>query len=190
LANETRYVYNYSQKDDRKKILDELMRFAMKDGKIIDENIQNYGMLDAEKPLEITGTVSGTDLIEKTGKDLLFKVGDLLGPQSELYQEKERQSPVDMFYSHHYARTLKVEIPAGYKLSGLDALKMDVKFNLNGSEACGFVSDYTVKGNLLTVNISEYYNVIQLPKEQFENFRKVINAAADFNKVNIVFEKI
>jgi hypothetical protein len=83
-----------------------------------------------------------------------------------------------------------LQIPQGYKLSGLDALKMNVKFDMNGGEACGFVSDYVVKDNLLTININEYYNVIQLPKEQFENFRKVINAAADFNKVNIVFEKM
>jgi hypothetical protein len=190
LANVPRYVYDFSQKDDKKKILDELMRFPMKDAMIEEEHIQNYDMMDNDKPLEISGIISGTDLIEKTGRDMLFKVGDLLGPQSELYQEKERQSQIDMFYAHHYLRTLKVQIPQGYKLSGLDALKMNVKFDGNGGEACGFVSDYVVKDNLLTININEYYNVIQLPKEQFENFRKVINAAADFNKVNIVFEKM
>ena len=137
-----------------------------------------------------SGEVIGTALIEKTGKDVLFKIGDVIGPQSELYQEKERQDPIDMFYAHHYSRTIKVEIPEAYKPAGLEALKMSIKFDFNGKPACGFVSDYKLENNLLTVNISEYYNVIQLPKEEFENFRKVINAAADFNKVNIVLEKI
>ena len=147
-------------------------------------------MLECDKPLEINGEVSGTALIEKTGKDVLFKIGDVIGPQSELYQDKPRQTNIDMELANHYSRTLKIEIPEGYKLSGVEALKMNIKFNYKGQDACGFVSDYEVKGNLLIVNITEYYNVIQYPKEEFENFRRVINASADFNKVNIVLEKI
>lgn len=190
LATETRFVYNYSEKDNKKKLVDELSKFAMEDAKVISADMKNYDFLDEEKPLEINSEIAGTALIEKTGKDVLFKIGEILGPQSELYQEKERQDPIDMFYAHHYSRTIKLEIPAGYKPTGLEALKMDIKFDLDGKPACGFKSDYKLEGNALTVNIIEYYNVIQLPKTEFENFRKVINAAADFNKVNIVLEKI
>ena len=190
LASNDRFAYNYLQKDEKKKLLDELMRFCMPDGKIISEEMKNTDMLECDKPLEINGEVSGTALIEKTGKDVLFKIGDVIGPQSELYQDKPRQTNIDMELANHYSRTLKIEIPEGYKLSGVEALKMNIKFNYKGQDACGFVSDYEVKGNLLIVNITEYYNVIQYPKEEFENFRRVINASADFNKVNIVLEKI
>ena len=190
LASNDRFAYNYLQKEEKKKLLDELMRFCMPDAKIISEEMTNYDLLEGEKPLEINGEITGTALIEKTGKDILFKIGDLLGPQSELYQEKPRESNIDMELAHHYKRILKVEVPAGYKLSGLEALKINVHFDFEGKEACSFVSDYTMTGNILTVNITESYNIIQLPKEQFENFRKVINAAADFNKVNVLLEKI
>jgi len=190
LASNDRFAYNYLQKDEKKKLLDELVRFCMPDGKIISEEMLNYDMLECEKPLEIKGEVRGTALIEKTGKDVLFKIGDLLGPQTELYQEKPRESDIDMQLENSQTRILKVEIPEGYKLSGLEALKNTVKFDYEGKEACGFIATYEVKGNLLTVNITEYYNVIRLPKSEFENFRKVINASADFNKINIVLEKI
>lgn len=190
LAYIYRFVFNYVQKEDRKKQLDELVKFAMADGRVINEDVKNTDFLDSEKPLVITGKVKGSSLIEKTGKDVIFKIGDVLGPQSELYQEKERQSQVDMLYAHSYKRTIRLEVPAGYKLSGQEAIKMNIHFDYAGKDACGFVSDYTLSGNVLTINIREYYNMIQLPKTEFENFRKVINAAADFNKVNVVLEKL
>ena len=190
LAFPYRFIFNYIQKDDKKKQLDELMKFAMPDARVVSEDVQGIDFLDAEKPLVTTGEVVGSALIEKTGKDVIFKIGDLLGPQSELYQEKERQSQIDMFYSHSYKRTIKLEIPAGYKLSGLEAIKMNIHFDYAGKDACGFVSDYTVDGNTLNVSVREYYNIIQLPKTEFENFRKVINAAADFNKISVVLEKL
>lgn len=190
LASNDRFAYNYIQKDEKKKMLDELMRFCMPDAKIISEEMKNTDLLDGDKPLDITGEVSGTALIEKTGKDVLFKIGDVIGPQAELYQEKPRESNMDMELAHHYKRTLKVEVPAGYKLSGIEALKMNIKLDYQGKDACGFVSDYEVRGNVLTVNIYEYYNIIQLPKSEYQQFRKVINASADFNKINIVLEKI
>jgi len=37
--------------------------------------------------------------------------------------------------------------------------------------------------------INEYYNTLFLPKSDYEDFKNVINAAADFNKVVLVFEK-
>ncbi len=190
LSTEARFVYNYTDKENKKKLVDELAKFSMEDARVTSAEMKNYDFLEQDKPLETSGEVIGTALIEKTGKDVLFKIGDVIGPQSELYQEKERQDPIDMFYAHHYSRTIKVEIPVGYKPSGLEALKMSIKFDYQNKPACGFVSDYKLENNELRVIINEYYNVIQLPKEEFENFRKVINAAADFNKVNIVLEKI
>ena len=167
-----------------------MMKFAMPDARVISEDVKNTDFLESETPLVTTGEVIGAALIEKTGKDVLFKIGDLLGPQSELYQEKPRQTQIDMFYAHSYKRILKLEIPAGYKLSGQEAIKMNIHFDYGGKDACGFVSDYTLENNLLMINIKEYYNTIQLPKTEFENFRKVINAAADFNKINVVLEKL
>jgi hypothetical protein len=83
-----------------------------------------------------------------------------------------------------------LQIPAGYKLSGQDAIKMNIHFDFGGKDSYGFISDYTLADNVLTISIREYYYAVQLPKSEFENFRKVINASADFNKVNIVLEKL
>jgi hypothetical protein len=53
----------------------------------------------------------------------------------------------------------------------------------------GFISSYTIEGNKLVITIHEYYKEINYAKSRAENYRKVINASADFNKVVLVIEK-
>ena len=53
----------------------------------------------------------------------------------------------------------------------------------------GFVSDYEVKGNILSVHIMEQYRRATYPLSQFLQFQKIINASADFNKIVLVLEK-
>jgi hypothetical protein len=52
----------------------------------------------------------------------------------------------------------------------------------------GFVSEYALRGSKLSVSVHEYYAKTSYPLQQFEDFRKVINAAADFNKLTLVLE--
>jgi hypothetical protein len=53
----------------------------------------------------------------------------------------------------------------------------------------GFVSSYEQNGNTLKITIKENYNSIFYPVQQYEEFKKVINASADFNKVVLVLDK-
>ena len=53
----------------------------------------------------------------------------------------------------------------------------------------GFVSSYKLTGNTLDVEVLETYRNIKYLPSEFEVFKKVINAAADFNKVVLVLEK-
>ena len=107
-----------------------------------------------------------------------------------MYQEKERQFDIEIPEPHQYSRHLIIQIPAGYKATGLDNLKMNVVANENGKESCKFVSEYELKGNVLDIKIFEIYHDTFTSKSIYEPYRKVINAAADFNKISIVFEKI
>ncbi len=52
-----------------------------------------------------------------------------------------------------------------------------------------FKSDYTLKDDLLEVRVEEFYKQIYAPLSRYEDFRKVVNAAADFNKITLVLEK-
>nr|MDQ3073851.1 hypothetical protein [Bacteroidota bacterium] len=83
-----------------------------------------------------------------------------------------------------------VTIPKGYEIQNVQ----DLVFNNSAKDekqqtVYSFVSNYKLEGNKLTVEISEFYESIYYPLEKFEDFRKVVNAAADFNKVVLVMKK-
>jgi hypothetical protein len=53
----------------------------------------------------------------------------------------------------------------------------------------GFVCNYEKNGNVLKITIREDYVNYFYPIQQYTAFKKVINAAADFNKVVLVLDK-
>ncbi|MEI9957560.1 MAG: hypothetical protein WDM90_14975 [Ferruginibacter sp.] len=47
-----------------------------------------------KKPLTIEADITTADLLEVAGKKILVKLGEVIGPQEEMYQEKARQLPL------------------------------------------------------------------------------------------------
>ncbi len=141
-------------------------------------------------PFKIEGNVAVEGLIEKAGPRYLFKIGLIIGPQMEMYQEKKRKFPAENTYNHSYKRTITFNIPAGYKIANLKDLNMDVVAKKGTERTMEFTSSYTLSGNQLIVKVNEFYNQISIPLSEFEAFRSVINAAADFNKITLILKKI
>lgn len=52
-----------------------------------------------------------------------------------------------------------------------------------------FVSGFTKEGNNVNIHVREEYRNLYYPVSQYEDFKKIINAAADFNKIVLVLEK-
>lgn len=142
------------------------------------------------KPFVIESVLEAPQLVENAGNKYLFKVGALIGPQAELYQEKARQSDAEIQFTHSFTRTINVQIPKGYKIKNPDDLKLEKKYTVGGKTLSSFVSGYQLEGDVLKINIYEDYETITYPKENFEQFRSVINASADFNKVVLILEKL
>jgi hypothetical protein len=169
----------------------EIIQSVSKSKDISNVKVQNTAMTDGvtNKPLIIEGDIVGTELIEQAGKRILFKLGDVIGPQEEMYQEKARRLPITIQYPHILDRKIEMEIPAGYTIKNPGDINMHITGEDTGNDNMGFVSTYTLEGNKLVVNIHEYYKDTDYPLSRLENFKKVINAAADFNKVVLVLEK-
>jgi hypothetical protein len=140
-------------------------------------------------PFNIEGDVDISSLIENAGNKYLFKVGDAIGPQEEMYNPDKRQNPVENQFNHGYHREITFNIPDGYTINNLNDINMDVAVLEDGKETSYFHSHYTVDGNTVKIVINEDYEKIDYPVDQFAQFQKVINASADFNKVVLVMEK-
>lgn len=143
----------------------------------------------AQKPYVVSGTISSPKFLDKAGAKYLFKVGDLIGPQEQLYQEETRQMPIEMNYCKNYVRTIRFKIPDGYKVSNAEKLNMDIYHkNAAGEKIMGFFSSYKITDAEVSVLVEEYYKEINLPVQEYEPFKAVINASADFNKIVLLFE--
>lgn len=186
-----RPIYNYLTPEKQKEANIDIIKNVAKSDRITDIKVENTAFTDVydNKPLIISGTITSGELVENAGSKLLFKVGELIGTQEQMYQEKPRQLPVELGYPHVLNRKIVVHIPEGYTVKNLNDLNMDVQYKKDNEVTFGFMSKYTVSNNVITVEVFETYRELRYPLSEFENFKKVINAAADFNKIVLVLEK-
>ncbi|MBL7932021.1 MAG: hypothetical protein JNL60_08965 [Bacteroidia bacterium] len=161
-----------------------------------EEGIKNIEVLQTSEkdlfvnPMLVKYTVTQNDFLEIAGNKLILKVGLAIGPQSELYQEEKRKSPGDIYYTHLLERTIEINVPEGYKAINLEDLKGQKTCLIDSKEMSVFKTSYELNGNKILVHVYEDYQALTYPMNTFEDFKAVINAAADFNKKTIVFEKI
>lgn len=180
-----RPAYAYLQKKDQDEFTKGIIKNVAETDSILSFKVENEGLTNSlsNKPLIISGEFKNTGLIENAGKNILVKIGEVIGTQVQMYQEKKRILPISLEYPHALDRIIKFKIPAGYKLKNPDDINASVS---DKEKTMGFESSYSLKGNDLTITVHEYYKSIGYPVEDIEIFTKVINAAADFNKLTLV----
>ncbi|MBC7384260.1 MAG: DUF3857 domain-containing protein [Bacteroidia bacterium] len=183
--------FDFLAKDKLKEFEERIVKTLSDNINIKSIQIENKGVSNLMiNPLILNSTFSSSHFINKAGTKVLLKFGDLIGPQSELYQEKDRVLPVENDYNRIYNREIIFMVPDGYKIKNSAELKMQIQPFLANGDGAGFVSTYTLQDNKLEVKIKEYYNQLNFPKSEYEKYRSVINAAANFNKIVLVLEKL
>ncbi len=180
---------NQVKDDDRKKLLEGMAK-SMNDNvkveksKIVNENPELFGI----EPLHFVVDVNSNSFVEKAGRKYLFKIGELIGSQIEMYQAKERRLPLENEHTKSYIRTIKVNLPKGYNVANPNELVINNAYEENGNSLFSFNSSYEIEGQTITIKADEFYRSNIIPPSIFEEYRKVINSAADFNKVTLVLE--
>jgi hypothetical protein len=170
--------------------LEQLGKFTGKETVV--KSVKMSGDKDSDvmiNPLVIESVIETPQFIENAGNKLLFKVGELIGPQEELYQDKKRQSDGEISYTHSFGRKLQIKLPKGYKLKNPDAVKIEKKYIVDGKALSVFTSNYTLDGDVMNITIHESYETLFYPKDKYDEWKAVINASADFNKVILILEK-
>jgi hypothetical protein len=153
--------------------------------KVTNDSPNDVGVNPMIWNIELTGNAH----VELAGDELLIKIGETIGKQSELYQENIRQQPINMGFVRSYFRIIDFIIPEGYEVKNIADLNMNYSMEVNNRISCKFISEAKQEGNKIRIIIDEYYSESNYPVEKYEEFRKVINAAADFNKKNLLLSK-
>jgi hypothetical protein len=181
---------NLISEDIKKNILDETMESFIPNSKIHATEVKNGSASSINiDPLILEFDITNTDLIDVAGDRFLFKIGSLIGPQVELYSESERKLPVYDNYKRTFDREIQIQIPDGYTIKNLHDLEMSEKFEKDGKLILIFESKYTLKDNLLKISIKEFYDQIYFSLDEYSDYRRVVNSAADFSKIVLVIQK-
>ncbi len=157
---------------------------TIKDKKAYHAKAEYFGI----EPFRIVAELESDAFVDQAGKKYLFKLGELIGPQIEMYQEKQRKLPLESDFKRKYERTIRFEIPKGFKILHFDKLNIHHFGEKNGKKLFEFHSYYTLDNTILTVYANEWYDENKISLDIFEDYRKVINCAADFNKIVLVLE--
>lgn len=174
----------------RKEILEAFVKATDEDITILGQTVTNESMETfPEKPLVVNSKTESTSFVSNAGDKYLFQLGKLIGPQMEMYQEKERILPYESTNTRTYKRTIVVNIPEGYKFSNLEDINIHNSYEEEGKKLMEFHSHYKLEGNKLIVYADEFYDLVIIKPSIFEEYRKIINNAADFNKITLVLEK-
>ncbi len=186
-----RPAYNFTPKDKLEELSKDIIKSVANSDNVKNIKVQNTAFTDGylKKPLVIEGDITSAEMTEIAGKKILLKIGIAIGPQVEMYQEKERQLPISIQYPHVLDRNISFTIPDGYQIKNLTDLNMNITDKDTGKETMGFISTYKLKGNELDVLVHEFYGVTDYPVTNITSFMNVINAAADFNKIVLILEK-
>ena len=177
------------QGEDREELVEGIMESITKDLEITNKKMVNdESELFGIKPLQFVVDFTTEAFVEKAGRKYLFKLGDLIGQQIQMYQEKERVLPLEEQFHRSYYRTLTINIPEGYKITNLDDINIDNSYSKESKELFSFKSFYKLIGNKLTITADEHYRENIVPVNVYEEYRTVINSAADFNKIVLLLE--
>ncbi len=182
---------NYMSAEDKQEEGESLLAIGASDARPRNVRITGFNGEDTlyRMPLSITGEFTTNSFLEKTCNSYLFKIGEVIGTQYHMYQEEERLTDIALVNPHGFVREINFEVPAGYKVTNLEALNIFVADD-SLSPTMMFKSTYTQQGSNVKVIIEESYQRVTYDKERYEDFRKVMNASADFNKVVLIFEKM
>jgi hypothetical protein len=184
--------YDLISDEDKNKILKQLAEGTIEDAQMISGEAKNTDRNNCTffTPLVLNFKMESSALLESAGDKFIFNVGKVIGEQSQLYQDKPRKQPVECDYNRAYARKIVINIPDGYKFANLDKLNISQEMkNSDGVVTCKFHSSYKIEGKQIIVTVDEFYSQLHYPLSEFEKYRSVVNAAADFNKVTILLQK-
>lgn len=183
--------FHLVKEEDKNELVEGFAKRLNEDVEIVSKKINNGDpQLFGVKPIQFIIDFKSDAFIEKAGNKYLFKVGELIGQQVQLYQEKERVLPYENEFTRSYFRTINITIPEGYKVVNLDDLVINNSLVQNNNEVLSFNSSYEVKDNVVSIKADEHYKINIIDTPIYEDYRKVINSAADFNKVTLILEQI
>ncbi len=175
--------FKKKQKEYLKEETEEEFEFKIYD---YDYSFVQNGRYDTKAPFVVQNSfkVAG-DVIKKAGKNYIINIGAFIGSQFEV-NDKQRGRKEDVYMSNprSYTNTIKLVIPKGYVVSGLDKLQIDVD-----NETGFFESTAKIDGNILIIKTNKGYKHYFEPNSNWPKMIAFLDAAYTFTQAKVLLKK-
>ena len=187
LIPDYRNAFEKARTDQKKSFKQEIEVFHDADIKeIIEYEIINSGIFHTKPEFNYRTKYITENLLQKAGKDYIFKAGLLIGNQTTLTQS-QRNRQIDAYMAFPSSRNfiITIKIPDGYKVENVD------NFNKNIENSCGtFYSKASVANNEIYISVNRIIKNNYIPLPNWNDLLSILDAATDFNNQNIVMTHI
>ncbi|WP_430810267.1 MULTISPECIES: DUF3857 domain-containing protein [unclassified Carboxylicivirga] len=144
------------------------------------------GRFDTLPEMKYQYTFQTSELVKKAGRNYMVEIGKLIQKQTKIEKEElDRQQGIYQYSPRAYSYTIRVTIPKGYTVQGIDQLNTNIE-NAQG----GFVSTAKKEGDQLIVTSNKYYNHIYDNAETWPSYVEFLNAAANFSERKVLLKKL
>jgi len=144
------------------------------------------GIYDDKPEFKFSYNMQTEDLIHKVGRNYILDVGKLIQGQVKIEKEElNRKQDIYMYSSRKYNYTIKVDLPDGYTVQGLDKLNINVE-----NDQGGFMSTASIESGQIVINTSKFYNQYFSKAETWDNYIDFLNAAYKFTEQKLLIKKL
>ncbi len=180
----TSKIKKNQKKELEKQVKNEFKLNNIKDYKHTLINTGRYG-LDAKFEYDESFTFKD-QYIKKAGANYIIEIGRFIGGQIEIEDEKrQRNVGIYMTYPRTFNYHIKLKIPNGYTVSGIDKLIKNVANNTGA-----FISNAKLENGILDITTSKQYKHNYEPKENWKLMLLFLDEANQFKNEKILLKKI
>ena len=157
------------------------------------EEVQDYsykitetGRFGFEQPFKFQESYSvDNSLFKKAGNDYIFEIGKLIGGQIDLTEkERKRTENIYMPYPKSLVNNLRISIPKGYSIEGLDKLNL-----LLDNSTGGFKSTAIMEGDELVISTKKDYKSYYEPNSNWNMLIDFLDTANQFYNTKVLLKK-
>ena len=150
----------------------------------VDYPILSHGLTAENPDFEMKMQYDIEGLVKKAGRNYVLDAGKLLGNQLEIKDnDRQRTENVYMSFARRIDREVRVAIPEGYLVEGVESLNMQVD-----NEYTSYISSAKIEEGVLVINASKVYKQNFVPATAWDKILEITDASNDINAKSVVLK--
>ncbi|MGN6292509.1 MAG: DUF3857 domain-containing protein [Chitinophagaceae bacterium] len=150
-----------------------------------DWKIDNMGIRHTAPDFIYSSSFDMDGLVKKAGNNIILEIGKVQGtPMVIKPEQRKRDMDVYMPFPRSIEYHLKVEVPEGYTVEGVEGLNKSVK-----NETGHFTAEAHLVGQTIEIKVSKHYYHGFEPTANWNKLVEFIDASNDWTNAKLLFKK-